>query len=93
MALRRVENAERAAQERIRDLETRLVYANMSIDDWHEHAERHARPPAVAPPVKSYDFRPRPLPTASRYMDPYDTEAKRSRYDYDEREPEAYQRV
>ena len=79
MAVRRVEDAERAAAERIWDLETRLIYANRSIDAWHEHAERHARSPAVAPPVESYDLRPRPLPTASRYTDPYAPEAKRSR--------------
>ena len=83
MAVRRVEDAERAAAERIRDLETHLVYANESIDAWREHAERHARPPAVAPPVESYDLRPCPLPTASRYTDPYAPEAKRSRYEYD----------
>ena len=93
MALRPVEDAERAAAERKRDLETRLVYANRSIDAWLEHSERHVRPPAVAPPAESYDIRPRPLPTASRYTDPYDQEAKRSRYEYDEREPEAYQKV
>ena len=93
MAVRRVEDAERAAEERIRDLETRLVYANRSIDAWREHAERHARPPAVAPQVESYDLRPRPLPTASRYTDSYASEAKRSRYEYDECELEGYQRV
>ena len=93
MAVGRVEDAERAATERIRDLETRLLYANRSIDAWHEHAERHARPPTVAPQVESYDLRPRPLPTASRYTDPYAPEAKCIRYEYDEREPEGYQRV
>ena len=89
MAVRRVEDAERAAGERVRDLETRLVYANRSIDAWREHAEGHARPPAVAPPVESYDLRPRPLPTASRYTDPSALEQKHSRYDYNNREAEA----
>ena len=90
MAVGRVEDAERAAAERIRELETRLVYANRSIDAWREHAEHHARAPAVAPPVESYDVRPRPLPTANRYTDPYAPEQKRSRYDYDNREAGAY---
>ena len=85
MAVRPVEKAERAAAERIRDLETRLVYANRSIDAWRGHA--------VAPPVESYNLHPRPFPTASRYTDPYAPEAKRSYYEYDEREAEAYQRM
>ena len=89
MAVRRVEYAERAAAERIRDLERRLIYANRSVNAWREHAERHARPSAVAPPVESYDLRFRPLPAVSRYTDPYAEEQKRSRYDYDNREAEA----